>query len=174
MDAIKNWGVPTTVRELRTFLGTVNFYRPFVQRLSVTAKPLFDLTKKATKFTWTEEADEAFGKIKEIIAQDIVLMFPDPNKAFHLHFDSSDVGTGAVLQQFDQNNRLRPLEFFSQKFAYAYALGSIGNFANSGPYSGYGSLYGQNTQAFGLKDTIGNGRYYNAYAVAPYGGYGGY
>ncbi|TPX35623.1 hypothetical protein SeLEV6574_g08160 [Synchytrium endobioticum] len=87
--------------------------------MSVTAKPLFDLTKKATKFTWTEEADEAFGKIKEIIAQDIVLMFPDPNKAFHLHFDSSDVGTGAVLQQFDQNNRLRPLEFFSQKFNQA-------------------------------------------------------
>ncbi|TPX40632.1 hypothetical protein SeLEV6574_g06519 [Synchytrium endobioticum] len=59
-------------------------------------------------------------------------------------------------------------------FGGTYYGSGFGNFANSGPYSGYGSLYGQNTQAFGLKDTIGNGRYYNAYAVAPYGGYGGY
>ncbi|TPX38687.1 hypothetical protein SeMB42_g06595 [Synchytrium endobioticum] len=59
-------------------------------------------------------------------------------------------------------------------FGGTYFGAGIGNVANPGPYSGYGSLYGQNTHAFGLTDRLGNGQYYNTYAVAPYGGYGGY
>ncbi|TPX31332.1 hypothetical protein SeMB42_g07776 [Synchytrium endobioticum] len=55
-----------------------------------------------------------------------------------------------------------------------YYGAGIGNFANAGPYSGYGTLYKHNTHAFGAKNVIGNNNYYNAYAAAPYGGYGGY
>ncbi|TPX36399.1 hypothetical protein SeLEV6574_g08071 [Synchytrium endobioticum] len=46
MEAMANWGKPRNVKDVRSFLGYVNFYRPFVDHLSIIAKPLFELTVK--------------------------------------------------------------------------------------------------------------------------------
>ncbi|TPX43284.1 hypothetical protein SeMB42_g04788 [Synchytrium endobioticum] len=69
-----------------------------------------------TKFHWGPKEQEAFEKIKEILTADVFLMFPDHEKPFYLFFDSSDLGTGAVLQQEDEFNRLRPIEYYSYKW----------------------------------------------------------
>lgn len=117
MEAIKQWGVPSNVKEVRAFLGYVNFYRPFASHLSTIAQPLFDLTKKShDKFRWLPIHQEAFTKVKECLLEDIFLLFPDHTKPFIIHFDSSDLGTGSVLQQYDINGVLRPLEFYSKKW----------------------------------------------------------
>lgn len=114
--AIQEWAVPNSVKDVRSFMGFVNFYRPFVERLSLVAKPLFDLTVKGSKFKWEDQHQKSFDTIKSIISKDVILMFPKPNQPFILHFDSSDIGTGAVLQQYDEKGLLRPIEFFSKKW----------------------------------------------------------
>lgn len=117
METIERWGVPTSVKEVRSFIGFVNFYRPFAKRLSIIAQPLFDLTKKShDKFVWLPTHQDAFEKVKECLLRDIFLLFPDHSKPFIIHFDSSDLGTGSVLQQYDINGVLRPLEFYSKKW----------------------------------------------------------
>jgi transposase InsO family protein len=116
VDAIAKWGTPTSVKEIRSFLGYVNFYRPFIERLSIIAKPLFDLTVKGRRFKWEDEHQKAFMEIKKVLTKDIILMFPKPDQPFILHFDASEVGTGAVLQQYDDHGLLRPIEFFSKKW----------------------------------------------------------
>ncbi|TPX42299.1 hypothetical protein SeLEV6574_g05670 [Synchytrium endobioticum] len=116
VEAIKKWGTPSNVKEVRAFTGLVNFYRAFATQLSTISKPLYDLTHKNTKFHWGPKEQEAFEKIKEILTADVFLMFPDHEKPFYLFFDSSDLGTGAVLQQEDEFNRLRPIEYYSYKW----------------------------------------------------------
>lgn len=117
LDTIRKWGVPTTVKEVRAFIGFVNFYRPFAKNLSIIAQPLFDLTKKShEKFSWLPEHQAAFDGVKLCLLEDIFLLFPDHTKPFIIHFDSSDLGTGAALQQYDINGGLRPLEFYSKKW----------------------------------------------------------
>ncbi len=114
--AVKEWGIPTTVKEIRSFLGYVNFYRPFLENLSTIAKPLYDLTRKGTRFKWEKKHQQSFETIKSTLSKDILLMFPKPEQPYILHFDSSDVGTGAVLQQYDQEGLLRPIEYYSKKW----------------------------------------------------------
>ncbi|TPX45336.1 hypothetical protein SeMB42_g04053 [Synchytrium endobioticum] len=116
LAAIRDWGVPKSVKDVRAFLGYVNFYRPFAKDLSIVAKPLFDLTQKDTSFTWQSQHSDAFNRVKQILVQDVFLMFPKPDQPYYVYFDSSDLGTGAVLQQTDEEGHLRPLEFYSKKW----------------------------------------------------------
>ncbi|TPX36791.1 hypothetical protein SeLEV6574_g08003 [Synchytrium endobioticum] len=116
MAAISKWGVPTNAKEVRAFLGYVNFYRPFCRNLSLVAKPLFDLTTLKKKFQWGEEHDNAFTTIKQLLTEDVPLMFPKESEPFYLFFDASDLGVGAVLQQKDGQGNLRPLEYYSKKW----------------------------------------------------------
>lgn len=48
LDAITEWPTPRKVKEVQSFLGFANFYRRFVSEFSEVARPLYDLTKKAT------------------------------------------------------------------------------------------------------------------------------
>ena len=124
VDAIAKWGTPRSVKDIRSFLGYVNFYRPFVSHLSVLAKPLYDLTAKGVQFKWGEPHQLAFDQIKATLTKDVFLMFPRPEKPYIIHFDASEVGMGAVLQQYDEEGNLRPIEFYSRKWnpaEYNYA-----------------------------------------------------
>jgi hypothetical protein len=53
LRGISDWPTPTTVKQVRGFLGFGNFYRQFIRNFSELAKPLNDLLKKDQKFEWT-------------------------------------------------------------------------------------------------------------------------
>ncbi|TPX50683.1 hypothetical protein SeLEV6574_g00726, partial [Synchytrium endobioticum] len=80
---------------------------------STTAKPLHDLTAKDVRFSWDQQHEKAFEKIKELVKADVVLTFPDFTKPFYISFDASELGIGATLQQMSDKGQLRPLEFYS-------------------------------------------------------------
>ena len=99
---------PKTVRQLRTFLGMVNFYRDMWRRRSHILAPLTKLVgaNPKNKFQWGPEQQTAFDEIKKAMSNETLLSFPDFTKEFHVYADASDYQLGAVIMQEG-----RPLAF---------------------------------------------------------------
>lgn len=117
IEAVLDWATPTTVTEVRAFLGFANFYRRFLKNHSKTILPLTALTKLDEQWNWTEKHQEAFEKVKQQIASDPVLLGADPTKPFEVETDASDYAIGAQLGQRDEDGRLHPVSFMSKKLS---------------------------------------------------------
>jgi hypothetical protein len=81
---------------LRGFFGLCSYYRQFVKGFSQLGEPIIDLTKKGAS-QWTEEAQQIFEKMKEVMSTCPILALPDFSQPFVLECDTSGVGIGAVL-----------------------------------------------------------------------------
>ena len=114
LNGIRDWPTPTTVKQIRAFLGFGNFYRRFIWHFSDLAKPLNDLLKKDRKFDWTEDCQKAFNDLKKRFTEEPVLMMPDHSKPFQIESDASKYATGAVLTQLDSNGDRHPVAFISK------------------------------------------------------------
>jgi hypothetical protein len=89
IEAIQNIAPPRNRRELRKFIGIVNYYRDMWIRRSHVLAPLATLTSKSTKWRWGEREQWAFNKMKQIISKETLLSYPDFNKPFIIHTDAS-------------------------------------------------------------------------------------
>jgi hypothetical protein len=116
---IEDWPAPTTLKQLRSFLGFGNYYRRFIRRYSNITKPLNDLLRKDTPFEWTTERDTVFNDLKRRFTTKPILTIPDQTKPFFVEADASKYATGAVLMQKDSNGELHPCSFISQSFSSA-------------------------------------------------------
>ncbi|GFH58269.1 hypothetical protein CTEN210_14745 [Chaetoceros tenuissimus] len=105
---------PKNVKQVRSFIGAVNFYKDMWQRRAHLQKPLTDLLK-TNNFHWGTEQQQAFEQIKATMAKDVLLFYPDHNQPFFIYTDSSDYQLGATLAQHDADGNLRPVAFFSKK-----------------------------------------------------------
>ena len=119
VDAIKLWDTPTCVREVRSFIGFCNFYCQFIRDFSKIAGPLNLLTKKDTKFTWSNECKLAFKGLKQRVCKAPILIHFDPSKQCHVETDSSDYVSASVLSQEDDNRILHPVAYFSKQMVPA-------------------------------------------------------
>jgi transposase InsO family protein len=99
IEAIKTWIEPTSVKDIRSFLGLCSYYRRFIKGFATIAKPLHKLTHKNVKFVWSKECQEAFDSLKYHLIHSPILAYPDFGKSFILDTDASDSGIGAVLSQ---------------------------------------------------------------------------
>ena len=120
IDAINRIVPPTTKKQVRSFIGTMNFYRRFIPHFSEIALPLTDLTTKdkSNKVKWLQDHQKAFDKLKQCITQYPVLRSPNFDKVFYLQTDASDRGIGAVLLQEDCGIR-HPVMYISKKLSSA-------------------------------------------------------
>jgi hypothetical protein len=114
LDEIRDWPVPTTVKETRSFLGFCNFYQNFILHYSDLACPLIDLTKKDAQFLWSDACNESFLTLKDCFLRQPVLRNPDPTHQFAVATDASLLATGAVLLQTDDNGQYHPCGYLSQ------------------------------------------------------------
>jgi hypothetical protein len=105
---------PTNKKQLRCFLGMVNFYRDMWRQRSHILAPLTKLTSNKAIFEWTDEQQEAFEEIKRVMCQKTMLLFPDFSKEFHVYTDASNYQLGGVIMQDD-----KPLAFYSRKLLSA-------------------------------------------------------
>lgn len=103
VDAIANFPLPRTVRQIRRFIGMTGWYRQFIPGYAELAAPLTDCLKKKDKFTITEEAENSFVKLKKALTTAPVLVQPNFSKPFTIQCDASRVGVGEVLVQEDGN-----------------------------------------------------------------------
>lgn len=99
VQIVQRWPVPTSVKEVRSFLGMAGYYRRFVKHFGIISKPLTNLLKKGQIFLWSSETQVAFDTLKQALLEAPVLAIPDFQKQFMVITDASDRGIGAVLQQ---------------------------------------------------------------------------
>ena len=99
LAAVREWEPPTDVTGVRSFVAFCNYYRKFVQNFAEVARPLYLLTSKGLKFTWTEEHDKAFRTLKKRLLEAPILAFPNFELPFIIDTDASDTALGAVLSQ---------------------------------------------------------------------------
>ncbi|TDZ17375.1 Transposon Tf2-9 polyprotein [Colletotrichum orbiculare MAFF 240422] len=117
IQAVKDWPTPTNVKEIQAFLGFANFYRRFLKDYAKKTIPLTELTRKDTKFDWTNRQEEAFQDIKNQVVSEPVLTIPDPDKPFEVETDASDYAIGGQLGQRDAKGVLHPCAFYSRKLS---------------------------------------------------------
>ncbi|GKA58978.1 putative reverse transcriptase domain-containing protein [Tanacetum coccineum] len=99
IEAIKNWGAPTTPTEVRQFMGLAGYYLRFIEGFSLIAKPLTKLTQKNKKYDWGEDEEEAFQMLKKKLCSASILALPEGSEDFVVYCDASIKGFGAVLMQ---------------------------------------------------------------------------
>ena len=104
---------PTSVTELRCFMGMVNQMSKFPPNIAHVSKPLRDLLSSKVAWTWAHLQDEAFHKLKEEICSPRVLALYDVNAKTKVSADASAHGLGAVLLQ-EQQNTWQPVAFASR------------------------------------------------------------
>lgn len=110
---------PTNIIQLQSFLGLTNYYRNFVPDASSILSPLYDLLNKNKKWEWTHRHNDAFVRIKNILASDRTLAHFDPNAKLILTVDASPTGLGAVLSQIGPDRLERPISYASRTLSRA-------------------------------------------------------
>ncbi|GFW95420.1 retrovirus-related Pol polyprotein from transposon 17.6 [Trichonephila clavipes] len=117
--AVKKFPVPTTVKQVQSFLGLAGYFRKFIPAYSQIAKSLSDLTRKDNPFMFEQPQMEAFEKLKKLLTESPVLSIFQQGKTTELHTDASQQGYGAVLLQEAKDGKLHPVQYMSQKMTPA-------------------------------------------------------
>ena len=114
IESIKDYPVPKNRKNVLQFLGVTGFYRNFIHSYSHIAYPLTSLLKKDVKFTWGNDQQTAFQKLKNALLKPPILQMPDFSNKFYVVTDASGYGIGGVLMQLVKN-KLHPIAFYSRK-----------------------------------------------------------
>ena len=113
VEAIRAVPAPTSIKELQSFLGMINYYRRFIPKAAEHLHPLFDLLKgKPKTMEWTPECQAAFNAVKAALATTTLLHHPKTGANLSLTTDASNHALGAVLEQRGPNG-WEPLAFYS-------------------------------------------------------------
>ena len=99
MQAIQNFPPPKNIKQLRGFLGLVNFFFKFNSKHASETIPLLKLIKKGAQWIWDTEMQETFEKVKNLFSNSITLYYLDSKKPYYLETDASNYVLGAVLYQ---------------------------------------------------------------------------
>ncbi|GJR87793.1 retrotransposon protein, putative, ty3-gypsy subclass [Tanacetum coccineum] len=115
VEAITKWPRPTSVTEVRSFLGLAGYYRRFVEGFSRLALPLTKLMRKGEKFVWNEEREKSFEELKQRLVSSPILTLPSGTGGFQIYSDASKKGLGCVLMQHGKviayaSRQLKPYE----------------------------------------------------------------
>ena len=96
------------------FLGSLNFYSKFIEKLHINLKPLYTLLHDDVKFQWTPEREKIFQDVKNKMTAETELTIPNTKHPFFITVDASLVGLGAVLFQMNEENKMRVISYNSR------------------------------------------------------------
>ncbi|XP_057671275.1 uncharacterized protein LOC130903024 [Diorhabda carinulata] len=99
ISVIKNFPIPKTQTEIKSFLGLLGYYRRFIPNFAKLTKLMTKCLKKGMRIIHDKEFIDSFQNCKEILTNDPILQYPDFSKPMILTTDSSNYSLGAVLSQ---------------------------------------------------------------------------
>lgn len=114
LTAVKNFPVPETKKNIRQFLGKINFHHKFVPYSAIILDLLHNLLRKDVKFIWSTKCQESFDRIKELLCSEPLLNIFDPGLPINIYTDAIIKGVGAVLKQEDKNGNSKPVAYFQK------------------------------------------------------------
>nr|XP_027191080.1 uncharacterized protein LOC101494924 [Cicer arietinum] len=115
--AIQEMPAPRTEKEVRGFLGRLNYIARFISHLTATCEPIFKLLRKDQKVEWNENCQKAFEKIKQYLSKPPILVPPVPGKPLIMYLTVLDESMGCVLGQHDESGRKEhAIYYLSKKF----------------------------------------------------------
>jgi hypothetical protein len=115
--SIRSWPEPKNLKELRGFLGFINFYRRFIKDFSKIATPLHNLTKKDAEYVFGKAEIESFESLKDSVSSAPILRHFDPSDPIIVETNASDFALGAIISQTNKHNITRPVAFASRKMS---------------------------------------------------------
>uniref|UniRef100_A0A2N9GB75 Uncharacterized protein n=1 Tax=Fagus sylvatica TaxID=28930 RepID=A0A2N9GB75_FAGSY len=117
VQAIRSMPAPRTEKEIRSFLGRINYIARFIAQLTATCEPLFKLLRKDVKIKWTEDCQKAFDKIKEYLLNPPILVPPTPGRPLILYLTVQEASMGCMLGQQDETGKKeQAIYYLSKKF----------------------------------------------------------
>ena len=117
--AVKEAPAPTNIKELRSFLGMVNYYNNYLGNLSTITEPLHALMRKEVPWKWSTECEAAFRAVKLKLSSAPLLVHFDMGKPIVVHCDASEYGVGVVLSHLMDDGSERPVSFGSRTLSLA-------------------------------------------------------
>ena len=102
VEAILKTPTPISAKECKSFCGVVNYLSLFCPNLQKLLAPIYDLTRKGKPFLWTENHQQTFDQIKNLLAKPPVLNLPDGTGRYTLYSDTSKTHAGSALWQMQQ------------------------------------------------------------------------
>lgn len=113
--SIKQFPTPKTQKNIRQFLGKINFYHQYIPKSTIILDPLHKLLRKNEKFVWSNDCERAFDEIKKLLCSKPILEIFDKSLPIKIFTDASLEGIGAILKQEQQNGKDKPVAYFSKK-----------------------------------------------------------
>lgn len=116
VESLKKYPLPQTPKQLRTFLGVINYYHRFIPMAAAVLRPLHRLSQQKPAhctIKWTKEEEKAFNEARGLLCNSTLLTFPAVDGILALCTDASEVGIGAALEQW-ATDHWEPLGFFSR------------------------------------------------------------
>ena len=117
--AIKKAPTPQNVKQLRSFLGLIQYYGKFIANMSSLLHPMYQLLKANVKWKWNDQCTKAFVEAKQKLMEAPILAHYDPNRSLKLAADASAYGIGAVLSHCYKDGSERPIAFTSRTLTVA-------------------------------------------------------
>ena len=135
VDAVRTWPKPKAPKQMKRFLGVVNWYSIYIRNFSNISAPLMTLLQgkyervpgvdgckvrcrvpwERSCIQWTPQMESAFVQLKEELSAESQVYIPSPDSEYRIHVDACDHGVGAVLEQQNPKGEWKPCAFFSGK-----------------------------------------------------------
>ena len=97
-----------------SFIGALNFYTKFIEKLHINLKPFYDLLHENTPWKWTDEHESLFQKLKMSLTSETELTITNTKHPLFTTVDASLIGLGAVLFQLNERNKMKVISYNSR------------------------------------------------------------
>jgi len=119
VKVIVNWATLINLKEVQSFVRFINFYRCFIKNFSKLVKSFTQLTRKNTSFVWNEVCVQAFDDLKKQVSSTSVLRYFNLKRQTILKINAFDYVKDEILSQYDDENVLHSVAFYSKSMIFA-------------------------------------------------------
>ena len=112
---------PSNVKEAKSALGIMGYIASFIPMYSEVVRHINRLTRKNVPFVWDQKCQDSLDLVKEILTSPPMLIYPDPNKKYHLFTDASNFTWSVALMQERVIRKERKVNFYPLPFTVAHS-----------------------------------------------------